>query len=311
MRRTIFAAFCGVALFALHGHASRGQVFRSEADAVSVDVLVTDGNRPVIGLTADDFELRDNGVIQRVTSSSLDDVPLAVLLALDTSSSVEGGTLGSLKAGAESALRLLKPQDRSALMAFANSIGLVAPWGSPRELLLRAIGAARAGGTTSLQDAAFSAMTLRHDATGYRNLVILFSDGADTSSWLPANAVLDKARRADSVVYSVLFSSRGIPGADGKLHYRSGVELTPPQAKSEKASTPFAQELAEITGGSVSGPRSASELKDIFTRILTEFRTRYLLTYTPRDVNTPGWHSIEVKLKGKSGRVRARRGYSR
>jgi Ca-activated chloride channel homolog len=311
MKRVLFAALCGVVLFALDGGASRGQVFRSEADAVNVDVLVTDGNRPVLGLTADDFELRDNGVVQRVTSSSLADVPLAVLLALDTSSSVEGGTLGNLKAGAESALRLLKPQDRAALLAFANSIGLVAPWGASQGQLLAAIGAAKAGGTTSLQDAAFSAMTLRHDATGYRNLVILFSDGADTSSWLPASAVLDKARRADSVVYSVLFSSRGIPPPDGKLHYRSGIELSPPQVRSERASTPFAQELAEITGGDLFGPRSASELRDLFSRILTEFRTRYLLTYTPQGVNTPGWHSIDVKLKTRQGRVRARRGYSR
>jgi VWFA-related protein len=234
-----------------------------------------------------------------------------VLLALDTSTSVEGSTLSHLKAGAESAVRLLKPQDRAALLTFSSSIGLVAPWGSSQGRLLSALATARADGMTSLHDAAFSALTLHDDVAGYRNLVMIFSDGADTASWLPGSAVLDKARRADSVLYSVLLSTEGPAAADGKLHHRSGIELSPPQVRSARASTPFAQELAEITGGDVFAARRSSDLRDAFARILTEFRTRYLLTYSPRDVNTPGWHTIEVKLKGKPGKVRARRGYSR
>ena len=58
-------------------------------------------------------------------------------------------------------------------------------------------------------------------------------------------------------------------------------------------------------------PKAAGSLRREFARIVTEFRTRYLLTYTPRGVDAGGWHPIDVKLKNKKGKVTARRGYSR
>jgi VWFA-related protein len=312
------------ALLFLAGHAGvpHPQVFRSEANAVHVDVLVTEGNRPVTGLTAEDFELRDNGILQTVVSSGIDDVPLALLLTLDTSSSVEGSTLSHLKEGAHAALELLKPQDRAALITFANNVSLEAPWGSSSDSLSAAVTAARAGGTTSLYDASFAGLTLHDDVAGHRSLLVVFSDGEDTASWLPADSVLDKARRTDSVVYAVVVDTNGTGragmmsqrianSAQGKLNHRSGIELSPPRVRSVVASTPFLQELSEITGGDVFRTDRTSELRDAFSRILKEFRTRYLLTYTPSGVDTPGWHSIEVKLKDKKGKVRARRGYSR
>jgi VWFA-related protein len=290
------------------------QTFRSGADAVRVDVLVTDGNRPVAGLTAEDFELRDSGVPQRVTSALIDDVPLAVLLALDTSSSVEGGTLDSLKEAAGSALDLVRPGDRAALMTFSNVVSLPAPWGPGREAAAAAVRGAASGGMTSLYDAAFTALTLRDEVPGYRNLVLLFSDGADTASWLPASAVFEKARRTEAVVYAVVLTTNATPESNTKLYQRSGIELYPPQVRSAKSGTPFAEELAGITGGDIfraNRANRAGDLRGAFTRILGEFRSRYLLTYTPTGVGAAGWHPIDVSLKTKKGKVRARRGYSR
>ena len=71
--------------------------FRSGIDLVTVDVLVTDGTRAVTGLAADDFEVRDSGVVQTIDSISVDTVPVSMLLALDISNSVEGTTLAHLK----------------------------------------------------------------------------------------------------------------------------------------------------------------------------------------------------------------------
>ena len=72
--------------------------FRSVTDAVRVDVRVRQGSRPITGLTTADFELRDTGVVQDIQAISAHDVPLTLLLALDTSSCVEGKKLEQLKA---------------------------------------------------------------------------------------------------------------------------------------------------------------------------------------------------------------------
>ena len=76
------------------------QTFRSGVEAVAVDALVMDGRRPVGGLTASDFALRDSGVVQSIDTVAFEDVPLNVILALDTSKSVDGAPLEELKQAA-------------------------------------------------------------------------------------------------------------------------------------------------------------------------------------------------------------------
>src|SRR5690606_35418347 len=74
------------------------QTFRSGVDAVQIDVLVTDGSRPLAGLSTDDFELRDNGVVQQIDAAALGDVPVTLMLVLDVSESVKGEPLQHLRA---------------------------------------------------------------------------------------------------------------------------------------------------------------------------------------------------------------------
>ena len=66
------------------------QTYKVAVDGVRVDVLVADGRRAVRGLTAADFELRDRGVAQRIDSVSFEDVPLSLMIVLETSASVRG-----------------------------------------------------------------------------------------------------------------------------------------------------------------------------------------------------------------------------
>jgi hypothetical protein len=75
---------------------------------------------------------------------------------------------------------------------------------------------------------------------------------------------------------------------------------------------PFMSALAEETGGKYINAERTARLRETFAEIVREFRSRYLLTYTPRGVDAGGWHPIEVKLKaGRRGKVTARRGYLR
>jgi Ca-activated chloride channel family protein len=282
--------------------------FRAGVDAVRVDVLVTDRNRPVGGLTAADFVLLDNDVPQQIEAIHSEDMPVSMMLALDTSASVAGAALRDLKDAASAALATLDHGDRAALLTFSAEVLLRGNWTGNRDRVMQAITDTRAGGGTALGDAAYAAMTLRDAEPGRRSLVLLFTDGNDTASWLPDTAVIDRAQRIDAVVYGISLASEQRP--EVRLMYRSGIELTHGSPLG-LSSGPLVDQLADITGGQSFTAENTSRLASAFTQIVKEFRSRYLLIYTPRDVAFGGWHTIDVRLKTRKGQIRARRGYLR
>lgn len=303
----------GVAAAALAAMAlttSAQQTFRVSVDAVRVDVLVTDRNRPVAGLTPADFELRDSGVVQQLDSVSYEDVPLSMLLALDASGSVRGRPLADLKQAGATAAGLLRPGDRGAVVTFAEEVDLASDWTPDHQQIAGAIERTQAAGSTSLHDAAYAALTLRDPQPG-RLLILIFSDGDDTASWLSGQAVIDAAGRSDAVVYTVGLGT----AATGKFGYlvdfHSGLQPEIPPVLPRELTKSFLTALAEQTGGKFIAIERSDQLRATFAQIVTESRSRYLLTYIPSGVEAGGWHPIEVKLKGRKGHITARRGYLR
>lgn len=282
-------------------------LFRSGTEGVRVDALVTDGRRPVAGLSAANFELKDSGVAQKIETVEVSELPFSVLLALDTSSSMEGASLRQLQDGARAAVDALRPGDRASIVTFNSAIGPATPWTTDRASLGAAIDRLRAAGTTSLYDAAVAGILQRDPEPGRRNLLIVFTDGMDTSSWLPDGAAYDLASRNDVVVYGV--TTDAAPSArDTALQWRSGVRLSAQQPIVSTAN--FLAKLAAETGGQHLRSTTA-ELRRTFAEIVAEFRTRYVLFYRPDGVPATGWHPIDVHLKASRGRVTARRGYER
>ena len=179
------------------------QRFRTTTDGVRIDVLVTDGRRPIAGLQERDFILLDQGVRQDIDTIAIEDIPLSMMLALDISESVQGQKLRALVDGVKAAASALGPRDRSALLTFSEEVRLRTPWSPGGSAIVKALPGLGAGGATALVDAGFAALTLRDDPADRRHLVILFTDGDDTSSWLSWRGLLDRAQRTDAVVYGV------------------------------------------------------------------------------------------------------------
>lgn len=257
------------------------QTFTSRLEAVRVDVLVTENGQPVQGLAADDFEVLDNGVRQRVDLASFEEIPLNVVLALDMSASLQGLRLGHLQTAGKRVLEGLKPDDRAALVTFSHIVSPSQALTRDLDYIRRALDQARGEGLTSLIDATHAGMLLGESDVG-RSLLIVFSDGVDTSSWLTADAVLETARRGDVVVY--------------------GVEVGERRAS-------FTRDLSEVTGGRLFAIESTKDLSVTFARILEEFRMRYLVSYSPQGVASGGWHRLEVRVKPRGATVKARPGY--
>ena len=256
--------------------------FTSKLEAVRVDVLVTDGRDILRGLQPSDFEVRDNGVPQTVDLVSFQQIPLNVILALDTSLSVSGDRLDDLQRASGALLGRLTMEDKAALLTFSHVVSLRERLTADIARVRERLSEVQPAGDTSLVDATHAAMLLER-ADGGRNLLIVFSDGLDTASWLEPDRVLGSARRSGVVVYAA--SSRGAEDS------------------------PFLEELTKLTGGGLIKIQSTKDLSATFLRILDEFSNRYLVSFSPTGVSKDGWHRLDVRVKGRRGTVKARAGY--
>ncbi len=255
--------------------------FSTRIEAVRVDVLVTESGRLVPGLRPADFEVLDNGVPQKVDLASFEEIPLNVILALDMSASLDDAQQEHLRSAGKVLLAGLEPSDQAALVTFSHVLSQGSPLTSDLGRVRSAFDEAVTAGQTSLIDASFMGMMIGESDVG-RSLLIVFSDGVDTRSWLSADAVLETARRSDVVVYGVEVGRRRVS---------------------------FPRELTSATGGRLIEVESTKDLNATFRSILDEFRQRYLISYSPQGVTAGGWHRLDVRVKGRSAVVRARPGY--
>ncbi|HET9799361.1 MAG TPA: VWA domain-containing protein [Gemmatimonadaceae bacterium] len=292
-------------------------VFRSGRVAVRLDVLVTDHDKPLTGLGAGDFEVLDDGVPQTVDLMSFDSLPVNAIAALDLSNSVDGERLDHLRSAGHAMVDALQQGDRAGVIGFSHSVQLGAPLTADFARVAAAFDQAKAGGGTALYDATYAGLVLGESDMAH-SLLVIFSDGLDTSSWLRRDAVLDAARRNSVVVYGV--SVKAKPLVDTGSNAERVAALNTNRRQAEKAygaavpdpSPQFLIDLADITGGALVEVDSTRHLDDEFARIIREFRLRYLLSYSPAGVSSTGWHRLEVRLKtvrGKDITVRARSGY--
>jgi Ca-activated chloride channel homolog len=262
--------------------AGGAQTFKSRVESVRLDALVLDGKQPVLGLTAHDFEIRDNGALQTVTLLGAGALPLDVILLLDMSGSLSAQRLAALRAAGGALLDALGPADRAALATFSREIHRAQPLTHDVAAVRRALEREMPSGPTVLVDAMFAAIGMS-DPGERRCLLIVFSDGLDTASWLQPDAVVHAAERSDVVVYAVSTSSvRHAPG--------------------------LLRQVTDSTGGQLLEVASAS-LSTAFTRVLYEFRQRYVLSYTLVSAPSDGWHRLDVRVKNRALTVKARPGY--
>jgi len=285
MRRARAAALAFLVGSCVAGSAAQETpTFSTGVEAIRLDLLVTNRDRVVLGLEAADFEVRDNAILQDVELVSSEKLPLNVILALDTSGTMAGDNLDHLRSAGQALLARLEPGDLAGLVTFSDDVTLREGLTRDVDRLGRALAVVEARGGTAVIDGSYAAMMLGETEIG-RDLLIVFSDGVDTSSWLTESQVLDAARRSDVVIYGV-----SVGGT----------------VESE-----FLGKLTQITGGSLFEVKSTRDLSATFVDIFNEFRNRYLLSYSPQGVSSEGWHRLEVKVKGRRGVARVRAGYMR
>ena len=270
-------------------------VFRLNTSGVAVDVSVTDGRRAVAGLGTADFELLDNGVPQVVTAAALEFIPIDVTLVVDTSGSLTGKLLEQFKRDITAIGAMLRGDDRIRLVTFATRGADAFGWRHGGESL--PVSHIAAGGATAFYQT-LGAVLLRQTDPGRRHLIVALSDGFDTVSLFDGAEVRDLARQANAVLHIVIRRASNVPArSKGWVPY------------SGPGNSDDLREAAEATGGRFRTVSDQSPLTDAFRTALDEFRTGYVLWYTPADVAPGGWHTIQVRVKQPRYVVRARNGY--
>ena len=283
MTRLLCAALavCLCIVAAPAAQAPQKPVFVSRRDVVRIDVLVTERGRAILGLQASDFTVTDNGVPQRVEYVSFDELPLNMVLAFDASGSMAGPKFEDLRAAGHTVVDLLRPDDRAGFVSFSHAVSLGSDLTSDRNAVRAALDRSRPWGQTSLIDAAFAGLTIGASDAG-RSLVLVFSDGHDTTSWLDPDDALAVAKGANAAVFAVTAG---------------------------RSRNPFLKDLVELTGGDLVEVASTNELKPTFTRIMQEYRLRYTIAYSPTGVTSGGWHALRVSVSRRGATVKARDGY--
>ena len=315
--------------------------FGAVTEAVHVDVWVGREGQPLRGLTAADFEVKDRGVPQQVELLDVKETPVHAILLLDSSYSLNGSRLETLKGAARAFLDGLGPKDRVSLLSFSHAVRLAGPVAGDVATARAALDGLVAHGATALHDAVFAALQLADNRHG-RPVVLVFSDGEDVVSWLSSEDVEAVAKESEAAIYVVDTAGtvqavqvrptleQILPLDYSRRGNTASQTSRPPELPQEhrgtrfqRVDTPaFLRRIAAASGGQVWHGGTQTEglqadgtrqppLAEAFLKVVAEIKNRYLLRFEPQGPPQAGWHELEVKLRGQKAEVRARRGYLR
>jgi len=301
IRRALLTAVTLVAVLTLTGSAPvtaqdppqiKPFTLEVEVDIVSVTAVVFNKKGTFIrGLGAGDVELYEDGVLQKVdyfreaSSDEEERVPLTVVLVLDSSGSMRD-SMRFLQEAVFNFVYKLEEVDTAMVVSFNESVKGSAEFTGDLDRLERIVDGLQPWGATSLYDAIHYSLNRIRDAPG-RKAVIVFSDGADTSSSLRDKDVVDYARAVEATIYAIGFKGIGAGGS--------------PKG--------FLKKVAKETGGQFFSPGNVGDLIKVFNAISDELKNHYLLAYTPVREADGSWREIELKVNRPDTKVRVRKGY--
>lgn len=259
--------------------------FAASVGIVEVYVSATDMRGALVsGLTREDFEIREDGVLQPISTFVAEDFPLSIALAIDRSFSMKRAGLEAARGGALALLDALRPVDEAMIVAVGSQTEIVAPLSANRAEQVQAVAKLEVWGTTRLYDAIVAAIDHISSARGRRALVVL-SDGEEQDSQTTAADVLARARHAGVLVYPVTVG----PAVPDLFRW-----------------------LAAVTGGRSVHPKAHRDIGPALQAIARELRRQYLIGYTPLRPLTDArgrWRRIEVSVRRPDVTLRTREGY--
>ena len=259
--------------------------FKSEVKLVNVYTTVVDRTgAPVGGLTKDDFEVLEDGVPQKISVFAREsELPLSIVVALDTSLSTRKDLHVELEAAHDFVKSTLRKQDALALYQFAQEVEEVVPFTSDMVRIDKGLKKVHIGSATALYDAIYLASRALSKRQG-RKVLVVITDGGDTFSQVDYQEALRAAQIADTIMYSII---------DVPIEASAGRNTGGEHALIQ---------IANDTGGKHYYANSSEDLKRAFEQVSEELRTQYLLGYYPaKRLSDSDYRRIEVRLRPDAG----------
>lgn len=264
---------------------------------VNVFVTVLDeNNAPVAGLKKEDFRIFEDSNPEKIAVfESESQLPLSIVLAIDTSLSTRKDLALELESARRFSHSILRPVDRLAVYEFNEEVHEVVPFTSDGPTIDRGIRRIRSGAATAMYDAVYLASDALRDQRG-RKVMVIITDGGDTVSKVNYHDALRAAQQSEATVYSIIIvpveadAGRDIGGEHALI------------------------QLSNDTGGKYFYAASIANLNRAFAQISEELRTQYRLAYYPaRRVADSDFRHIVVEVKTSDSqkhlRARHRTGY--
>ena len=325
-----FIIFSLFALFAVAGLAQSPQpsskssepeeILKIDTREVLLPVTVRDRSGQFVpNLKATDFSIYEENSLQPITSFSLKQLPVYVVLLIDTSSSVTR-ELEDFKQAATNFAARLDPNDQLSLIKFDDKVELVMDWTTNRNALRRALNRLTTGMFTNFNDALWlSARDQLNRVTG-RKAIIVLTDGIDTGrGHKTQEQALRALLEAETPIYAVSktalqrgteqreVESYGNPVSPSNRIRVDGLKLS---LAALEQSEQWLMKLTEETGGRLFLPKSFDELSDVYQQVADELRSQYVIYYTPQNPNRDNrYRTVRVKANCKDCRATSRLGY--
>jgi len=275
--------------------ADSGSLLRADVDLVLVGVTVLDrDDRAVSGLRSSSFVVLENKVPQPIRYFSQDDMPLSVVLVLDTS----GSMADKMEYARRAALEFLNASnagDEIAVVTVASQPRVKNMFGDSLSQIRETVDYAQADGTTSLWDSVYVGMQRLRSASLSRKAMVIISDGGDNSSRFTEGSLRRMLQEADVQVYGIGFFDSF------------------PRTQEAKRGPLWLEDVTNATGGRLLIAHDAVGATAAALKISDELRSQYVLGYYPRDSKPGGkWRNIKVQIKSDQSsklRLYAKKGY--
>jgi VWFA-related protein len=300
----VLAVCCPGILAAQEPDPSQSPVFRSATHIVALNVTVTDTKKQFVsGLNQGDFSVFEDGVQQQVRFFEAREVPLDLILLIDTSSSMRD-KMTVVQEAAVGFLKTLKSGDRGSVVAFNDGVNVAQVLTSDLAVLEEAVRGTTAKGATSLHNAIYVALkefgkAARAEGELRRQAIAVLSDGEDTSSLITFDDVLALARKSGVSIYTIGLHSKPSGAAGSAPRYFSTADFA-------------MKSLAQETGAQAFFPLEIGELKNIYAGIARELANQYAMAYSPANSRPDGrFRRIVVRVMARPElHLRTRSGYT-
>ena len=254
--------------------------FKVNVKLVNVFATVTDaGGTPISSLKEEDFQVFEDGKAQKIAVFHREsELPLSIVVAIDTSLSTRGDQKLELESARRFAHAILRPIDGLSLFQFSEVVDQVTPFTADLRVIDRAINRIHSGAATALYDTLYLASDALLERRG-RKVMVVITDGGDTVSKVNYQEAIREAQQAEVILYSIII----VP-----IENSAGRDTGGEHALIQ---------LSRDTGGKYFYASGMEQLDAAFRQISDELRTQYLIAYYPSArLSDSDFRRIEIKI---------------